>query len=42
MTASAASGCCTWAIARAGFYDRIVNALLELKQDTSTVGYAYL
>ena len=24
------------------FYDRIVNALLELKQDTSTVGYAYL
>jgi nitrogenase molybdenum-iron protein NifN len=23
-------------------YDRIVNALLELKQETSTVGYAYL
>ena len=23
-------------------YDRIVNTLLEVKQDTSTVGYAYL
>jgi nitrogenase molybdenum-iron protein NifN len=23
-------------------YDRIVNALLEVKQETSTVGYAYL
>jgi nitrogenase molybdenum-iron protein NifN len=23
-------------------YDRVVNALLEVKQDTSTVGYAYL